>query len=150
MIPASLLKEIYFFSNFDQEELGSIQQISDSQDYANDEIVFKEGDEASRLFLIASGSLSIQKDGKEVARIHKGETFGEMPFLDGGNRSATVLSLAKSELVEISYRKLSTVLLNNPEIALKFYIIFAKHLSKRLRATTEGYQRAKDFLHKHF
>lgn len=143
MVPASLLKAIYFFSNFSDEEMGLIQEISDSKKYASNETVFEEGSEAVRLYLVAEGSLSVQKDGQEVARLGQGETFGEMPFLDGGTRSATILSQEPSELVEIPYSKLSTILLNHPEMALKFYIIFAKHVSKRLRATTTGYQKAK-------
>jgi len=139
MVPASHLKEVYFFSNCNEEELGLIQEISNRQVYAANQAVFHEGDEAGRLFLISDGAFSVQKNGKEVVRMGKGETFGEMPFLDGGTRSASVMSVEQSELIEISYSKLSTVLLNNPEMALKFYIIFAKHVSKRLRTTTEGY-----------
>jgi CRP/FNR family cyclic AMP-dependent transcriptional regulator len=150
MIPSSLLKEIYFFSNFSDDEIGLIQEISDCKKYGPKDPVFEEGREAGRLFFVVSGALAVQKNGKEIAELGQGETFGEMPFLDGGTRSASILAKEAAELVEISYNKLSTILLNNPEMALKFYMLFSKHVSRRLRATTSDYQKATQILHKHF
>lgn len=150
MIPSSLLKEIYFFSNFSDDEIGLIQEISDCKKYDPETFVFEEGREAGRLFFVVAGSLAVEKDGKEIAELGQGETFGEMPFLDGGTRSASVIAKQASELIEIPYNKLSTILLNNPETALKFYMLFAKHVSRRLRATTSNYQKASHNLHKHF
>lgn len=150
MIPSSLLKEIYFFSNFSDEEIALIQEISDCRSYDAQDVVFREGHDAGRLFFVTSGGLSIRKNDKEIATLGRGETFGEMPFLDGGTRSASVIAAETTELIEIPYSKLSTVLLNHPEMALKFYMLFAKHVSRRLRATSTDYQEAVQTLHKHF
>ena len=150
MIPSSLLKEIYFFATFTDDEIGLIQEISDCKKYGPQDCVFEEGREAGRLFFVVSGQLSVRKEGEEITALGQGETFGEMPFLDGGNRSASVIAKENSELVEIPYNKLSTILLNNPEMALKFYMLFAKHVSRRLRSTTADYQHAARNLHKHF
>lgn len=59
--------------------------------------VFKQGDAATSAYILASGSIAIYReiDGKRVpvARVRKGELFGEMAIIDGTPRRATAIAL---------------------------------------------------------
>lgn len=147
-----LFQEMYFFQSFTPAEIKRVEEISKKKHYLANQSIFQEGDEAAKLFLVESGSVKISKNGETegILTIGQGGMFGEMPFLDGGGRSATATAIEETHLIEIPYTKLSTVLLNHPEMALKFFSAAAKYVSKRLRLTTENLQHAKDTLHRHF
>lgn len=139
MTICELLKASHLFKEFDSKEIEWIESISKRNFYSAGQKIFSEGDEATKMKLVASGTVSILREasGQEIIKIGKGETFGEMPFLDGGMRSATAMACGETELIEISYNKLSNLLINHPDMALKFYIVFAKFVSKRLRSTMQ-------------
>jgi CRP/FNR family transcriptional regulator, cyclic AMP receptor protein len=59
--------------------------------------VFSQGEPATSAYILASGSIAIYRDidGKRVpvARLRKGEMFGEMAIIDGTQRRATAIAL---------------------------------------------------------
>ena len=68
------------------------------------QILFRENEAADSLYFVISGCLGVivrDSTGPDVliARIEAGETVGEMGFLDGGVRSATVEAL-RDRIVE--------------------------------------------------
>ena len=69
------------------------------------QILFRENEVADSLYIVISGCLGVVVRGSNgrdvlVARIPAGETVGEMGFLDGGIRSATVEALRDTELLK--------------------------------------------------
>ena len=106
------------------------------------------------LYVISFGSVRIHRkasdgDKIEVAILGTGSHFGEMPFLDDEPRSATVVAVEKTDIVSISYEKLSSLLENHPEISIKFYKSLSRFLCCRLRITTTdlGFAREKKISH---
>lgn len=59
---------------------------------AGEEIV-RQGDAGQELFVLVKGSVAVQVDGQEVARLGPGGFFGEMSLLTGEPRSATVVAV---------------------------------------------------------
>lgn len=70
--------------------------------YPVGEYIFMEGDEASSMYIIVSGEISIQKGQREIARLGSGTYIGEMAILDSGTRSASAQVINKVFLLEIS------------------------------------------------
>ena len=72
--------------------------------------LFKDGDPAIAAYIVASGCVGIFRkvDGKNapVARIRKGEFFGEMAILDGSPRRATAVALEDTTLSLVSKESL--------------------------------------------
>ncbi len=134
---STLLKDIYFFKTFTQEELDKVVAITERKQYHAGQQIFNRGDMANRMYFLEIGTVEIAVEDKVLAQIGKGGVFGEMPFLDAGDRSATARTLEETHLIEIDYADLNKVLLNSPEMALKFYIVAARYVSKRLRAFVE-------------
>ncbi len=54
------------------------------------EAVVRTGDESTALYLVASGEAVVEHKGREIARVEKGDFFGEMAFLTGDLRAADV------------------------------------------------------------
>ncbi len=76
------------------------------QSMTKGQTLFKDGDPAIAAYVVAAGCVGIIRkiDGKNVpvARIRKGEFFGEMAILDGSPRRATAVALEDTTLSLVS------------------------------------------------
>lgn len=137
----NLLKKLYLFKDLNNKELEIVTQAAASKTYTPASEVFSQGERATALYVIQSGSVKIHQhtdngDAVEVARLGAGAHFGEMPFLDGETRSATATAIESTTIVSIDYDKLSLIMVEHPGIATHFYRQFAIFLCGRLRMTT--------------
>jgi membrane protein len=79
------------------------------------DVVFLQGDKAVELYVIVRGRLAMVRDGKVVAVMEKGRSFGEVGALLGLPRLAT----ARVESDEAEVVALSPAHLSDPELLLK-------------------------------
>ena len=78
-----------------------------------DEYVFKQGDDGQTAFLILSGALGVEIDGKMSGKMETGEIFGELSLILGEKRKASVKAITPSEIVEIRKKALEAILLSS-------------------------------------
>ena len=133
------LRGLPLLSSIEPSYLKEIINQSKVRIYEPGEIVTREGSMEKLIYILLSGSVNINKEGKEIARIGEiGATFGEMAFIDGKIRSATVTTRVETMCLVIDT---SFLLGGNRERHLAFYAIFyqiiAESLTHRLRETTE-------------
>ena len=71
--------------------------------YGNGETIVRQGDSGRTSFLVARGvaRVSLAPDDQEVARLGVGEVFGEMSWLTGEPRSATVTAAGDTVVFEL-------------------------------------------------
>lgn len=94
--------------------------------------VIKQGGSDDDLFLIISGSVIIEMNGREVASRHEEQHFGEMALIDPtARRSATVITSEKSTLVRISEAKFSRIAAQYPELWRRAAVAIAARLRER-------------------
>ena len=95
--------------------------------------LIKDGEEGKSVYIVRSGRLKASKmqDGNEtvLGYIEVGEFVGEMAYINGELRSANVVSLTNSELIEIPSQSLDSVLFSKPSWSKALM----KTLSKRLK-----------------
>lgn len=137
----STLKKIYLFSEFTDTELKKIAAISEEQNFMPGQDIFTNGQVATAIYVVIMGTVKISVntgDGDEIQirTMGTGSHFGEMPFLDGDKRSASVQTSEPSNIAQIPYEKLSSILSSDSVMAAKFYHATARYLALRLRATT--------------
>jgi CRP-like cAMP-binding protein len=68
-----------------------------------DTIVFRQGDDADRFFILVDGGVEVERDGEVLATLGPGAFFGESALLVRGVRSATVTTVSESSLWSVSY-----------------------------------------------
>ena len=78
-----------------------------------DEYVFKQGDKGSTAFLIISGALNVEIDGKKVGKMESGEIFGELSLILGEERKASIKAIIPTEIIEIKKNALEAILLSS-------------------------------------
>ena len=103
--------------------------------FQNAENIIKAGQLEHRMYIILDGEVSIiLGDGDNqivVARLTKGDFFGEISLFTNTPRSATVRSIGDVKLAYIdNFTQLKAFLLKNPQFAAKMVHILAQRLAK--------------------
>jgi hypothetical protein len=138
MAKASSSNEIQVFEDFTDDEVLTISHYSEKKFYQRDEVVFKEKSKDASLYVVLSGKLEAlahTSDHKKISLsfIDEGEVFGELSFLDGKIRSATIIAVTDVELLQISRQEFNRLRLEHPDIASKLIMDLARVVSLRLR-----------------
>lgn len=130
--------KVPLFATLSDEELGRLADLATRKTLGKNSVVVREGDNTDSLYIVLSGKVKIylnDKQGREVVlgMAGDGEYFGEM-VLDGGPRSASVMTLEPSEFAVLRKADLESYLRNNPEVALAII----RELIGRVRSLTEN------------
>jgi uncharacterized membrane protein len=132
-----LLATIPIFESLTEEDLAALSNRLEQIDYAVGDVIFRQGDEGSSLFIIEDGGVEISYgEGKakvSLASLFTGQYFGELSLFDGAPRSATATAAKTSRLIRLDRDDLVDFVNKNPAAALR---IIAE-MSERLRQTNE-------------
>lgn len=132
------LSNVPLFEGLTAEELQPIADMATTRSLPANSIVVNEGDQTESLYVILSGRVKIflsDGDGKEVTLGIEGpgDYFGEM-VLDGGPRSASVMTLESSQFSIIQKADIERYLINNPSVAVGII----RQLIGRIRGLTDN------------
>lgn len=134
----ALLAGVPFFQYLDEDEREVLARQLDVVRVPAGEIVFHANDPGGTLFVIREGCVEVffkDDTGERIVleRPGRGEVFGEISFLDGGARTASVVVVDDLEALAVDRDDLSHLFRVHPEAGLD--IIAA--MGKRLRHTVE-------------
>ena len=94
------------------------------------------------IFIISRGQFRVHDDsaGEDfvLAMLKRGDIFGEMSFLDGSIRSASVTAASNGCLLVMGENEFSNMLEKEPEIAVLFLRFLAGVVSGRLRVANDA------------
>ena len=113
-----------------------------SQEYKAKEIVFRQGDDGNYMCLVQSGEFEVLQElggyEKQVARLERGDFFGEMAVLEEEPRTHSVRAISDGKLIQIQRQEFPGLLLKKPEIAVRMI----RKLGNRLSETEDMLLRA--------
>ena len=143
------------FAGLDEAALVSLAPGGTVRTFARNVIVVSEGDATDSLYVVLSGRVKAfvsDENGKEVIvnTIGAGDYFGEL-VLDGGARSASIMTLEPSRFFIIPQRDVEALLAGNPEFArnlMRKLIGKVRSLTSRVRdlALKDVYERLAKYL----
>ena len=132
-----LLSKIALFESLTSEDLDTLTLQLEEVIFEEGDVIFRQGDEGSSLFIIEEGAVEIgygEGKGRVVlATLFNGQYFGELSLFDGSPRSATATALKHSELIRLDRADLVDFVNKKPAAALR---IIAE-MGERLRQTNE-------------
>jgi PAS domain S-box-containing protein len=103
--------------------------------YQKGDTLFVEGDESQDLYFLVSGHLEVLKGDKKIAEITEpGALFGELSFLLGAKRTATIQAENEVRVLRIPRNEVSTFLKDFPTVAEKITEIIARRLDESSQA----------------
>ena len=110
-------------------KFGLFRHASNTKVYPPETTIFQEGEEGHAMYAIKRGRVVVLVDGKAVDTLGEEEVFGEMALLEHKTRSAKVVTLEETELVEIDESQFYDLVQQNSDFALQLMRL----LSERLR-----------------
>jgi len=115
------------FGEIPEEAILTLAETSRLRRFAPREAVVRTGDDSTALYLVAAGEAVVEIKGREVARVGTGDFFGEMAFLTGEHRAATVrASTSPLEVIEIDDSSMRSLLEEHDGLA--------DHLAEKMAA----------------
>lgn len=122
--------------------------------YKKGELVYKDGDNASVMFIISTGTVKLFKKDSTDQQIDlgiysKGDIFGELGVIETSKRLDSAVALEDSRIVVINREMFMTLIRKNPEIAVKMIRKFSARLSDATQKIDElvkrtGFRKASD------
>jgi CRP/FNR family transcriptional regulator, cyclic AMP receptor protein len=94
----NILKGVELFHGLDTAQLGRLANISQSETYNTDDVIFSQGSPGDKMYVVTKGQVEIRFDDHKGSSqtglyLGEGQIFGEMALLDQGVRSASVLAI---------------------------------------------------------
>ena len=123
------VKDLSFFREFPESEIWEIINASAWQGYDIDEEIIQEGDVEISFFIIVEGRVSVRKSCKDLDVLVRGDCFGEMGFIAGRKRTATIVAKTDVAALKITSSLIEKASLN---CQLRFKNVFLETMVRRL------------------
>jgi CRP-like cAMP-binding protein len=132
--PLEVLRSVPLFRQVAETDLQALAQMVHARDFPKGNVILSQGDEGQALFLIRRGQVKVSvlaEDGREVilSVLGPGSFFGEMALLDDEPRSAHVIAMEDTTILQLRREDFRNRLKAAPELAVSLL----RELSRRLR-----------------
>jgi CRP/FNR family cyclic AMP-dependent transcriptional regulator len=128
------LGAVPLFDGFSKRHLHRLAADSDVVRVEPGRAIVEEGRPGEAMFVIMSGAAKVTRGGRTVARLVPGDFFGELSALDGGPRTASIVSETPMELVRLFRRTLRRLFEEEPALAMGLL----EGIARRLRQVLPG------------
>jgi len=126
---ASALSSVPLFSGFSQKQLKKVAESGEERRYRTGTTIMEEKTKGAGLYMVLHGNVEVRKGTKVLARLSKGQFFGDMSLIDEQPRSANVVAVQPTECFTLSPRDFYALTRKHPELLL----LMLKEITKRLR-----------------
>jgi CRP-like cAMP-binding protein len=132
------LENFNLFSNLDKNKMMELNRLITDKNVEEDQPIYFANEPSKTIYFLKTGRVKITKylgDGSEkiIAIINPGEIFGEMAYLDEGQRTDYAVTLEPSLICAINKNDLAAFIEKNPELNLRL----TKILGLKLRSFSE-------------
>ena len=133
------LRNFSFFASFSRDQLEEIAQKSPRICLQANQIVFRQGETSTTMYLIFKGGVKIEREDGEgktinIGQLFEHEVFGELAMLSKEPRQATVTTLEDTELLAIDRSMMLDIIRkSDPEEILQVFSV----LSDQMRAAND-------------
>ncbi len=130
-----LLKKVPLFSNLSQRHLGRISKHVDQVQVGRERILAQEGKIGWEFIYVLNGKARVEKRGKLIRHLSKGDFLGEISLIDGEPRTATVITETDMTLLTVHKRSFDHLLDAIPGLQKKMLVSLCKYLRRAEKAT---------------
>ena len=133
-----IIRKAPLFSALDDAAAHELRQSMVSLKLNKGQVLFKEGQEGDRLYVIVHGKIKLgtqSNDGREnlLSILGPGEMFGELSLFDPEPRTSTATEVTDVRLVSLAHDAVIGLITSNPQTSLELL----RRLAQRLRKSNE-------------
>lgn len=128
------LPAVGIFSELSADERAALMSGLETQPLKRGDVLMRQGESADALYIVISGRFSVTLDGRRepLTEIGPEQPIGEIAFLTGGTRTATVTAMRDSLVLRLGRAEFDGIAANCPRI----WRTLTASLAQRLAATT--------------
>ena len=111
---------------------------SAARDVSVGDVIFRQGEEGDFLYYIAKGEFDVIVNDEHISSFSSEDVFmGEMSFLRGSHRTATVVATSPGRLIELSRREFVHAIRKKPHYAMFLCRLLAQRLDQVSRSAAD-------------
>lgn len=127
------LKRIPLFNPLSLDQLEAVHQLTTEEEFLDGEVIMRQGQRGDRLYLLLEGRVDVflnygEPNERRLEPMEAVNYVGEMAVLDGGERSATIVSSGHSRLLSLDGNSLRELVMQMPEISFEIFSVLASRV----------------------
>lgn len=128
------LADTYLLRGATMGDVEAVQVISQVVEFKAGDQIVPHSDKNQDIMIVTSGRARVlTRDGDLICELRSGDMIGEISFLDGNPRTASVVSVGDAKLLIIPAVRLRQLMNEKPKLAITILKNVALALSGRLR-----------------
>jgi CRP-like cAMP-binding protein len=130
-----LLKKVPLFSNLSKQHLGKISKHADQVQVERERVLAQEGKKGWEFIFVVNGKARVEKNGKLIRQLSRGDFFGEISLIDEEPRTTTVIAETNMTLLTVHKRSFDLLLDAIPGLQKKMLVSLCKYLRRAEKTT---------------
>jgi CRP-like cAMP-binding protein len=114
-----LIASVPMFCRLGRREKEQVAGLLDEIDVPAGRVLMHQGDLGSEMFVVVSGSFSVERDGRRIAEQGPGSVLGEMALIAEGRRVATITATEPAKLLVAGHREFHELMESHPSVRLQ-------------------------------
>lgn len=116
-----------FLNQTSVEQTNAMAELTTIKSLDSEKVVFKQDDDAHAFYFVYSGTLKVTKtknngEVQKVANLYSGDYFGELAVINNSKRLATISTVTKTVLVELTGENFHKCFQDKPELISEFIL----------------------------
>ena len=130
------LSGLTLFADLSRPQIEQVAHKMTEESYPANQRILRQGFTGTGFYVILDGEVAIKIDGNEVARLSKGDFFGEMSILLGEPPVADVVATRQLHVLHLGGPELEGFLRDHPPVMYRMLKTVALRLSNAQRTRT--------------
>ena len=132
MSVADTLGQLALFADLTPAQLEAVAHTHEEDVFAAGERVLRKGLSGGNFYVILEGDAAVDLDGQQLARLGRGDFFGEISALTGEPPTTDVVAVTILRCLVIPAQQLERLVLDRPQFALRLLRLEARRLRNTL------------------
>ncbi len=132
--------ELVFLAGRSQSEWAKVLACTETRRFSRGETIISIGETDRTLYLLTEGTLGVrlhEDQQKTFKAIDAPSVVGEVAFIDGGPRSATLFAITDGELERLRMESFEVLAAREPELGRAILLDLARIVTQRLRLASD-------------
>ena len=122
------LRAVDLFRALTPVQLTAVAEKMTKRHFAPGETIIREGEAGEEFFLISDGEVDVVRADHEVARLGRGEFFGEVALISGEPRNATIIATEPLDTFVLGKSDFQAAVVSSPSFREQLYrVYFVRH-----------------------
>lgn len=128
-----VLSSLKLFGDLSRAQLEAAAHTLEEQWFGQDQKILRQGLTGSGFYVIVEGEAAVKLDGQDLAKLGRGDFFGEISILLGEPPTADVVAISPLRCLVLPGPSLQTFLEMNPKVMFRLLQAEAGRLRSALR-----------------